>query len=327
MQSYPSHSQSVSIKLPKNESENEKDDSNPVVQFNSITGRSIISNKDGSNASDTKQMKRQKLNNVRRQDEARFVDLSHTSDYDNWLKELMDKNLSLNVKGPLANLFFSFTADDESIDDVRRVVVNARRFMTAAGKHVPFILPDLQSEWYQKHKIRLEKDIMKKVSLEYNAESFRDKIIPIIDNSINKGVLLDTKIHTILGLRPMMDDNINVQLFNILNSAPEPSSIRVADFEDGYRSQLVFGYCNRITKDPKRTLEHKESIRNFLTTLPPKPPGDKGYSKGDAEKWVLNKDPHYKSVLLRVLAMSQDPHLRRPDKSKYTGDHCHLCRI
>jgi hypothetical protein len=46
-----------------------------------------------------------------------FKDLHVTSNYDKFFQKCIDHKLSLNVKGPLANLHFGFKAFDEAIDE------------------------------------------------------------------------------------------------------------------------------------------------------------------------------------------------------------------
>lgn len=57
----------------------------------------------------------------RRTDEVHFVDLPGVADYDAFFSEFIDPKLSMNIKGPLSNNFWSFTAAD-SVETNQRLV-------------------------------------------------------------------------------------------------------------------------------------------------------------------------------------------------------------
>lgn len=50
---------------------------------------------------------------IRRKDPVYFVDLKGTADYDAFFTPHLDKKMSLNTKGPSANLYWEFSKDSE----------------------------------------------------------------------------------------------------------------------------------------------------------------------------------------------------------------------
>jgi hypothetical protein len=124
MKPIPSFSKSIHVSASElidltTESQSNMDTGNSKVnvQVNPITGKAIISKADGSTTLNIDQLKRKRARNQSRQDPVLFRDLHVTSDYDQLLKPLMDPMLHLNVKGPLANLWFGFKADTYTNSD------------------------------------------------------------------------------------------------------------------------------------------------------------------------------------------------------------------
>lgn len=60
---------------------------------------------------------------IRRTDEVIFIDLPGSYDYDAYFQDCLDPKLQLMIKGPFANLHWSFTA----IDEIRRAEFYERR--------------------------------------------------------------------------------------------------------------------------------------------------------------------------------------------------------
>lgn len=52
----------------------------------------------------------------RRTDDIHFVDLPGTANYDDFFNEFIDDKLSLNIKGPFANLFWKFSVVNEAME-------------------------------------------------------------------------------------------------------------------------------------------------------------------------------------------------------------------
>jgi len=89
-------------------SEDEEEDSNKKI----VISRDLIDLKD---SYEGRRVKRKNVKAPRRKDPVEFVDLPGASDYDSFFAPCFPDDLSLNMKGPMANLFFSFKAAKQHV--------------------------------------------------------------------------------------------------------------------------------------------------------------------------------------------------------------------
>lgn len=78
----------------------------------------------------------------RRTDQVNFVDLPVVCDYDLFFKDCIDSKLCLNVKGPMANLWYSFTAIEGETPELRRVRLSSTLLDTTANLLTSIIICD-----------------------------------------------------------------------------------------------------------------------------------------------------------------------------------------
>jgi hypothetical protein len=306
---------------------------------------------------DERRVTRKKDRKKNRRDPVFFVDIIATTEYENWLDPCTDNRLCLNHKGPFANLYWEFIANDKNpANGIRQVVVNTRSFPSEANRPVPQILSDLSSNWtkeMEKRRSRGQKQSV--VSLNYasfqsdaeivfrEAEALNENDVEIIENEVNhehdqvfqrtggsesrRNIDKDSvsSYYCLLGMRAFKTPNRNENVFNILLQSPT-TPLTVADFESNSRAQLPYLYANTLIDNPEkgRSVDDTEKLKAWLSTMPPQPKERlKGFKEGDAQKWVETLYNTSSSrmedffVLNRIMKKLHDPRLILTTKDEY----------
>lgn len=266
----------------------------------------------------------------RRTDPFHFVDLHGSYDYDAYYAPCFDEKLKLNIKGPFANLHWTFSSFES--DSNRRVVTETRPFQSHPGKPVPQFLPNFKSPWHRQFGKIEER-------LNINMETFRKEIDAVIQSSEEmkmeneKG---DESEWEILGLRAYKVPNKTTVSFNVLNRSPD-QPLAVADFSDDAGALILYAYASSIENDPSRSVEDKLQVKQWLKTMPPRPPkakkdsntndqekdkktskGKAGFKPGAASLFFRDVYGDDNSCVLdRIMSKSMHPDLNRPDKAAY----------
>ena len=265
--------------------------------------------------------------NERRTDPFHFKDLPGSYDYDAYYAPCFDEKLKLNIKGPFANLHWTFSSFES--DSNRRVVTETRPFQSQPGKPVPQFLPNFKSPWHRQFG-KLEERV------NINMETFRQEIDAVIQSSEEmkmKNADGDDNEWEILGLRAYKVPNETTISFNVLNRSPD-QPLAVADFAADSSALIVYAYANNIENDSSRSVDDKVEVKEWLKTMPPRPPKSKkkdshannektskanaGFKSGAASSFFKDMygDDH-SCVLDRVMSKSRHPDLKRPEKAAY----------
>jgi len=233
----------------------------------------------------------------------------------------MHPKLQLHIKGPLANLCFSFKADYSLQVDgkpVRRVITSCKRYQAPAGTEMPCILPDFESDWYETHQ-NVKKMTME--SGEENSDFHYASFHEILQKEIRAAVKKSSdqvgqdplRQH---GLRCFKITNREDVIMNISNGQV-PSKIYFADYESGSNARIPFQFAKYQLKDPTVREVDKVNIRSFSQELPPYEglTATEGFPLGFCEEWMAKVEPGYIHVLMGLLTKVEG--VDRPDDSQY----------
>jgi len=228
-------------------------------------------------------------------DQVRFVDLTFLMNWTDYFSKAMDKQVQLGVKGPHTNHCFIFESREINSEDgsfYRQVLTSCKRFMSAAEKDVPMILPDLTSNHWKEYRKLSGKRVV-----DYDPDSCSEEINSILQDSIKSkdGQQLKTDT-TLLGLRVFKVSNSINYIFNICEKNLKPIDLKIAPFENKVKAHMVYDYCDHIRNDTDRfTSQEKQDILDFMIlNFPNKLVNiDTGFSENASSEFVTNKHGNY----------------------------------